>query len=449
MSKAHILVIDDEPDITTLIQDILEDEGYQVDVANTGNQGRDLAQRSHYDLLLLDVWLPDIDGISLLKEFLVLPNAPSMVMMSGHATIETAVEATKLGAVDFLEKPLSLARLLATVEHALAERDLASTLTHSDVPSQEGPIGRSAAIKQLREQIKKLAPLDAPVLIEGEAGSGKKLAAYALHRTSPERGKPFAMVTAAQLNDPITFSEWVGADTDGKLAQAKGGTIVIEDVDTLTPQTQQWLDRWLSTGMMTRLDGQQVPLPARIIALTLSPLVPLVSQHRFKDELYYRLSVLSLSMPPLRDRKEDIPELLDYYIDHFVRQHNLKYRRFGIAAQNILRQHTWPGNVRELKNLVHRLLLLGGDETIGEQEIQQALTAQQSSEDKSHPCPLNLSLPLKEAREAFERRYLTELLVNTQGSVSETARLAGLERTHLYRKLKSLNIDLHTGSQTS
>lgn len=446
MSKAHILVIDDEPDITTLIQDILEDEGYHVEVANTGNQGRDLAQRSNYDLLLLDVWLPDIDGISLLKEFLVLPNAPSMVMMSGHATIETAVEATKLGAVDFLEKPLSLARLLATVEHALAERDLANTLTHSDIPNQEGPIGRSAAIKQLREQIKKLAPLDAPVLIEGESGSGKKLAAYALHRTSPERGKPFAMVTAAQLNDPITFSEWVGADSDGKLAQAKGGTIVIEDVDTLTPQAQQWLDRWLSTGMMTRLDGQQVPLPARIIALTLSQLVPLVSQHRFKDELYYRLSVLSLSMPPLRERKEDIPELLDYYIDHFVRQHNLKYRRFGIAAQNILRQHTWPGNVRELKNLVHRLLLLGGDETIGEQEIQQALNAQQNSEDKSHPCPLNLSLPLKEAREAFERRYLTELLVNTQGSVSETARLAGLERTHLYRKLKSLNIDLHTGN---
>ncbi len=449
MSKAHILVIDDEPDITTLIQDILEDEGYQVDVANTGNQGRDLAQRSNYDLLLLDVWLPDIDGISLLKEFLVLPHAPSMVMMSGHATIETAVEATKLGAVDFLEKPLSLARLLATVEHALAERDLASTLTHNDVPSQEGPIGRSVAIKQLREQIKKLAPLDAPVLIEGEAGSGKKLAAYALHRTSPERGKPFAMVTAAQLNDPITFSEWVGADTDGKLAQAKGGTIVIEDVDTLTPQTQQWLDRWLSTGMMTRLDGQLVPLPARIIALTLSPLVPLVSQHRFKDELYYRLSVLSLSMPPLRERKEDIPELLDYYIDYFVRQHNLKYRRFGIAAQNLLRQHTWPGNVRELKNLVHRLLLLGGDETIGELEIQQALMAQQNPEDKSHPCPLNLNLPLKEAREAFERRYLTELLVNTQGSVSETARMAGLERTHLYRKLKSLNIDLHTGSQNT
>lgn len=445
MSKANILVIDDEPDITTLIQDILEDEGFHVDIANTGNQARDLTQRSNYDLLLLDVWLPDIDGITLLKEFLILNHAPSMVMMSGHATIETAVEATKLGAVDFLEKPLSLARLLATVEHALAERDLARTLTHTELPSQEGPVGRSSAIKQLREQIKKLAPLDAPVLIEGESGSGKKLAAYALHRSSPERGKPFAMVTAAQLNDPITFSEWVGADSDGKLAQVKDGTIVIEDIDTLTPPTQQWLDHWLSTGMMSRLDGQQFNLPARIIGLSLSPLAPLVAQHRFRDDLYYRLSVLSLHMPPLRERKEDIPELLNYYVDHFVRQHNLKYRRFGIAAQNLLRQHSWPGNVRELKNLVHRLLLLGGDETIGETEIQQALMAQQAQDDKSDPCPLNLRLPLKEAREAFEKRYLSELLIHTNGSVSETARLAGLERTHLYRKLKGLNIDLHTG----
>lgn len=448
MSKAHILVIDDEPDITELIQDILEDEGYQVDVANTGAQGRDLAQRSQYDLLLLDVWLPDIDGISLLKEFLLLNNAPSTVMMSGHATIETAVEATKLGAVDFLEKPLSLARLLATVEHALAERDLARSLAHnqSDLPNQEGPIGRSNSIKELREQIKRLSSLDAPVLIEGETGSGKKLVAYALHRNSPERGKPFVTVTAAQLNDPITFSEWAGVDSDGKLAQAKGGTIVIEDIDSLTPNAQQWLDHWLKTGMMTRLDGQPIALNARLIALSLSPLAPLMTQQKFNDELYYRLSVLSIHLPPLRERKEDIPELLDYYTDLFVRQHNLKYRRFTIPAQNILRQYAWPGNVRELKNLVHRLLLLGGEEQIGESEIQQALSKQQHEHSDDDPCPLNLHLPLKEAREAFERHYLTHLLDNTQGSVSETARLAGLERTHLYRKLKSLNIDLHSGN---
>lgn len=444
MSKAHILVIDDEPDITSLIQDILEDEGYQVDIANTGNQGRDAANRSAYDLLLLDVWLPDIDGISLLKEFLTLPNMPAMVMMSGHATIETAVEATKLGAINFLEKPLSLSRLLATVEHALEERELARTLTHKDVGNEEGPLGRSPAIKALREHIKKLAPLDTPVLIEGEPGSGKKLAAYALHRTSPERIKPFATVTAAQLNDPITFAEWVGAETDGKLIQANGGSIVIEDIDTLTPNSQEWLDQWLSTGAPKRLDGQTLQLNARIIGLTRTSLAPLVAQHRFRDDLFYRLSVLSIHMPPLRERREDIPELLDHYIDSFVRQHNLKYRRFGIAAQNILRQHHWSGNVRELKNLVHRLLLLGGDETIGESEVMQALIPAQIDISGTQPCPLNLQLPMKEAREAFERTYLTQLLINTQGSVSETARRAGLERTHLYRKLKSLNIDLNT-----
>jgi DNA-binding NtrC family response regulator len=446
MSKAHILVIDDEPDITTLIQEILEDEGYRVDTANTGNQGRDLAQRSRYDLLLLDVWLPDIDGISLLKEFLTLPQAPTMVMMSGHATIETAVEATKLGAADFLEKPLSLARLLATVDHALAERDLARTLTHADMPTQEGPLGRSIAIKALREQIQKLAPVDAPVLIEGEAGSGKKLAAYALHRASPERGKPFAIVTAAQLNDPITFAEWVGADSDGKLAQANGGSIVIEDVDTLSSASQEWLDNWLQTGAPKRLDGKKLTLNARIIALTLTPIAPLVAQHRFRDDLYYRLSLLNLTMPPLRERREDIPELLEHYIDHFVRQHALKYRRFGIAAQNVLRQYNWPGNVRELKNLVHRLLLLGGNESISETETQQALTPPHSHSDGNGSCPLNLHLPLKEAREAFERTYLIQLLIHTQGSVTDTAHMAGLERTHLYRKLKSLNIDLHRGA---
>lgn len=446
MSKAHILVIDDEPDIATLIQDILEDEGFQVDTANTGNQGRELTNRQSYDLMLLDVWLPDIDGISLLKEFLPLNHAPAIIMMSGHATIETAVEATKLGAIDFLEKPLSLARLLATVERALSQRELARTLTHRVTPSEEGPLGKSSAIKALRENIKKLAPLEAPVLIEGEAGSGKKLIAYALHRASPERGKPFAIVTAAQLNDPITFAEWVGGEQDGKLVQAKGGTIVIEDVDTLSPQRQIWLDNWLQTGSPTRLDGQPLALNARIIALTLAPLPPLVAQHRFRDELFYRLSVLSLKMPPLRERKEDIPELLGHYIDHYVRQHGLKYRRFGIAAQNVLRQYNWPGNVRELKNLIHRLLLIGGEETISEQETQQALIPIETDSAQNNPCPLNLHLPLKEAREAFERSYLVQLLNNTQGSVTDTARLAGLERTHLYRKLKSLGIDLHTGS---
>lgn len=445
MSKAHILVIDDEPDIASLIQDILEDEGFQVDTANTGNQGRELVNRQHYDLMLLDVWLPDIDGISLLKEFLPLAYAPAVIMMSGHATIETAVEATKLGAIDFLEKPLSLARLLATVEHALEQRELARTLTQGDTPSEEGPLGKSPAIKQLREQIKRLADLEAPVLIEGESGSGKKLAAYALHRASSERGKPFSVVSAAQLNDPITFAEWVGNDSDGKLVQARGGTIVIEDVDMLSEHRQIWLDDWLQTGSPTRLDGKRMILNARIIAMSLQSLAPLVAQYRFRNDLYYRLSVLSIKMPPLRERMEDLTELLNHYTDYYVRQHGLKYRRFGIAAQNILRQYNWPGNVRELKNLVHRLLLLGGDENITEHEIQQALIAAETPKDNLSPLPLNLHLPLKEAREAFERNYLTQLLVNTKGSVSDTARLAGLERTHLYRKLKSLQIDLNTG----
>lgn len=443
MSKANILVIDDEPDIANTIQEILEDEGYRVDTANTGNQGRELANRSHYDLLLLDVWLPDVDGITLLKEFLSLPSAPAMVMMSGHGTIETAVEATKLGAINFLEKPLSLSRLLATVEHALDERELARTLVHGDVPSDEGPLGRSQAIKNLRENIKKLAPLDSPVLIEGETGSGKKLAAYALHRTSPARGKPFAIVTAAQLNDPITFAEWVGAESDGKLIQANGGSVVIEDIDTLNPQRQEWLDQWLRTGTPKRLDGQMLSLSSRIIVLTRITLATLVNQHKFRDDLFYRLSVLTLTVPALRERREDIPELLDHYVDSFVRQHGLKYRRFNIAAQNILRQHHWSGNVRELKNLVHRLLLLGGEENISETEIIQALTPTEH-EKSDQPCQLNLQIPLKEAREAFERAYLNQLLINTQGSVTDTARLAGLERTHLYRKLKQLNIDLHS-----
>lgn len=451
MSTPHILVVDDEPDIRHLVQEILVDEGYEVSVAADGDSARKARRARRPDLVLLDIWMPDVDGITLLKEWQDDPagNAP-VIMMSGHGTVETAVEATRHGAYDFIEKPLSLAKLLLTVERALE----ADKLLRENVDLREHlqpltePFGKSQVMHELREQIKRIAQHDAWVLMTGEAGSGKRVCAHYLHGNSSRADGPFIEVGAGSLSSENSALELFGSEKDevihyGKLEQANAGTLYLDDIAELDDDTQRRLHAALDSGAFTRVGGKaQVPLDVRVIAATRYDLAQQVKEGDFREDLYYHLNVVPLTIPSLRQHSEDIPELIGYYVDQFVTHEQLPYREFNVAIQNRLRNHSWPGNIRELKNLVQRVLIMDGPSVVSLEEIESLLgTVRKQAAKTAGALDIDLSLPLREAREQFEKYYLQHRLAETGGSVGKVAKLAGMERTHLYRKLRALGID--------
>ncbi|HHM04322.1 MAG TPA: sigma-54-dependent Fis family transcriptional regulator [Gammaproteobacteria bacterium] len=448
MSAAHILVVDDEEDIRILVKDILEDEGYSVAVAENGAQARAARRSRRPDLVLLDIWMPDVDGISLLKEWNAdKDHVQPVIMMSGHGTVETAVEATRLGAYDFIEKPLSMAKLLLSVSRALEAARLASEnqgLRRHARPLTE-PLGRSAAMETLRDQIRRVAQHEARVLIQGEPGSGKELCARYLHALSPRAQGPFVEVGAAVLMRENPAAELFGAEQDGRiryglLEQAAGGTVFFDEVGDMDLTLQARLFGALESGACLRVGGvEPVALDVRIIAATRRDLAREVQARRFREDLYYLLSIVPLRVPALREHSEDVPELLEYYLDFFVVQEGLPYRPFTVAAQNRLRHYPWPGNVRELKNLVQRLLILGGDHDIDADELDKALSG--TTQNGAPETVGGFDLPLREARERFEKAYLEYQLKLAGGSVGRVAKQVGLERTHLYRKLRALGIN--------
>jgi DNA-binding NtrC family response regulator len=444
MSAPHILVVDDEPDIRTLLQEILADEGYQVESAENGEAARRARRSRKPDLVLLDIWLPDVDGITLLKEWrgdngLEMP----VIVMSGHGTVETAVEATRLGAYDFLEKPLSLAKLLLTVERALQAEKLSreNVGLRRQVQTVFEPVGKSQLMQALREQVERIAQHDSRVLISGEAGSGKKTLARYLHHCSARRDGPFVDVGVAIIARENSAVELFGSEEGeevhfGRLEQANGGVLFLEDVADMDPETQARLLSAVETQAFRRVGGTEpVKVDVRIITATHRNLEQEVRDGRFREDLYYHLNVVPLRIPPLREHAEDVPDLLNFYVDRFVDHDNLPYRHFSLAAQNRLRLYSWPGNVLELKNLVQRLLILGSGDEIGLEEVEQALGEARLA------APGVLDLPLREARELFEKAYFEHHLQASGGNVSQVAKLAGVERTHLYRKLKALGID--------
>ncbi|MDH5178465.1 MAG: sigma-54 dependent transcriptional regulator [Gammaproteobacteria bacterium] len=444
-----ILVVDDEPDIRNLIQEILEDEGYSVNIAENGSSARQILHDFQPDLILLDIWMPDVDGITLLKEWaetgeLLMP----VIMMSGHGTVETAVEATRLGAFDFIEKPLSLTRLLLVIEHALKhgkQRELADA--NKAALSVSEPVGKSFTMQQLRQQVRRLAGHEAPVLMSGESGTGMHLIAHYLHLCSPRKEGPFVEINVASLDDEQAAREIFGFEEGdqhhpGLLEQAAGGTAFFSDISELDMTTQARLFSALESKKFYRVNGEQgLPLNARILAASHQSLARKVAAEQFRKDLYYQLNVLPLYVPPLRDHREDVPELLNYYVTIFVEQEKLPYRKFSMAAQNRLRNYSWPGNVRELMNLVQRLLITGTSLEISLEEVELSLGSQQMPAPETPGLPLGYDLPLREARELFERAYLEYQLRRHNGSVGKVAQIAGLERTHLYRKLRSLGID--------
>jgi two-component system nitrogen regulation response regulator NtrX len=446
MSTARILVVDDEADIRELLRDILEEEGYAVEVAANGSEARNACAAEAPDLVLLDIWMPDIDGISLLREWQQSQSMSApVVMMSGHGTVDTAVEATRLGAVDYVEKPLSLAKLLRTVESALEEGRRRRQTVRTLVPPLVAPVGRSRLMRELREQTKHLAPHEANVLISGEPGTGREAFARYIHSLSPRASGPFVAINAGALPESdldvaIYGAENGSATVPGILEQADGGVLFINEIGDLSPAAQRLLFAALDAGRYTRHGGHTpVRVNARIIA-SAQPGFEKRGEEPCRLDLLSHLSVLGLRVPPLRDYAEDVPELLRHYVDRLVDDEQLAFRRFSVAAQNRLRNYPWPGNMRELKNLVHRLLIQGGGEEILLDEIETEIELQAPTDEPLVKQDL-LALPLREAREHFERAYLTQQLQLCNGKVGQLAKRVGMERTHLYRKLRSLGVD--------
>lgn len=449
MAAAYILVVDDEPDIRSLVQEILEEEGYEVDVAENGEAARRARRARRPDLILLDIWMEDVDGITLLREWGdggVLP-CP-VIVMSGHGTVETAVEATRLGAYDFIEKPISLAKLLLTVERALEADQLVRENTGLKrlEPVVPEPVGRGEAMQRLREQARRIAQHDSWVLITGEPGAGKKTFAHYLHNHSARRQGPFVEVGVGSMSSHTSAAELFGSEEGerlsyGRFEQAHGGTLYLDDIADMDEQTQVRLLSVLETRSFLRQGGSEpVRVDVRIIAATHRDLKREVVDGNFREDLYYHLNVVPLRIPALTEHCEDIPDLLNYYVDYFVTRESLPYRHFSVAAQNRLRNHTWPGNIRELKNIVQRLLILGAGEEITIEEVDSALGAQVVAA-AAGGAALPFDLPLREAREQFEKAYLEHQLTDVGGSVGKLAKRVGMERTHLYRKLKALGID--------
>jgi DNA-binding NtrC family response regulator len=452
MSAPLILVVDDEADIRQLVKEILEDEDYQVTVAESGERARGALRERRPDLILLDIWMPDIDGISLLKEWREGEGLPCpVVMMSGHGTVETAVEATRLGAYDFLEKPLSLAKLLLTVQRALETDRLVreNVGLRRHLPLLVEPVGRSPAMQRLREQVKRVAQHDSWVLIAGEPGSGRETFARYLHANSPRGAGQFVDVGVSSIARGNSARELFGSDTAerihyGRLEQASGGTLFLDEVADMDLEAQAQLVGALDTGSFLRVGGTEpVPIDVRIVAATQRDLQAEVDAGRFREDLFYQLNVVPLEVPPLREHREDVSDLLAFYVDFFVEHGKLSYRHFSVGAQNLLRNHPWPGNVLELRNLVQRLLILGAGQEISADEAQAAVGVLPPASVLGRGLPgVSFDQPLREAREAFERVYLEYQLEKHGGNVSKMAAEAGMERTHLYRKLRAVGIEI-------
>jgi two-component system, NtrC family, nitrogen regulation response regulator NtrX len=445
MMNARILVVDDENDIRELVREILSEEGYVVDTAANAAEARAACAREAPDLVLLDIWMPDADGISLLREWQQSQAlAAPVVMMSGHGTVETAVEATRLGAVDYVEKPLSLTKLLRTVQRALDEGKRRQRATRALVPPLVAPVGRSRLMRDLREQVKQIAPHEAPVLVLGEPGTGREAFARYIHSLSSRAEGPFIVVLAGSITEEnaeeMLFGEGGGDARGGVLEQARGGVLFLNGLEDLAPTAQRLLLAAVESGRFLRKGGREpVEMDVRILS-SAQPGFETRGPVPFRLDLLSNLNVLTLRVPPLREYAEDVPELLRHYVDRLVDEERLPFRRFGVAAQNRLRNYPWPGNIRELKNLVHRLLIKGGPEEIRLDEIEKEIALQTPVDEPLVKQDL-LALPLREAREHFERAYLTQQLQLCNGKVGQLAKRVGMERTHLYRKLRSLGVD--------
>ena len=448
--SGHVLIVDDEAAIRQSLQGILSDEGYQVSTAADGPEALKLVAEEGPELVLLDIWMPGPDGLEVLEKLKKRhPHLP-VVMISGHGNVETAVKATKLGAFDFVEKPLDMDKILLTVRNALEMRRLSSeNLLLRERWRRPALTGSSPAIQELRQAIARVAPTDSWVLITGENGTGKELVAHAIHRQSGRAQGPLVDVNCAAIPEELIESELFGHEKGaftgaaslkrGKFDLASGGTLFLDEIGDMSLKTQAKILRILQEQRFERVGGTRtIEVDTRVVAATNKDLPAEIEAGRFREDLYYRLNVIPLHVPPLRERVEDIPELVEVFIQEMARKLHQEPKTFSPQALALLQEQPWPGNVRELKNLVERLFILCPDSTIEPEHVSAHLPG-------GAPPPLDLPQALaaadfKQARTAFERLYLQSKLAQFGGNVSQTAEAVGLERSHLHKKLKSLGV---------
>ncbi len=449
MKKRRILVIDDERAIRQTLGQVLADEGYDVETEASGAQGLDRMRRERFDLVFLDVWLKDKDGLAILADLGDDSSTVPIVMISGHANVETAVRAVKSGAYDFLEKPLSLERVLVTAQKAIAHRDLQEEVARfrEQASGEEVLIGDTPAIARLRDEILRVAPTEARVLITGESGTGKELVARALHRHSQRSRAPLVEVNCAAIPEELIESELFGhvrgsftgasAERAGKFEEADGATLFLDEVADMSAKTQAKVLRALQEGRFTRVGGARtIESDARVISATNKSLPEEIRSGRFREDLYFRLAVVPLALPPLRDRGDDVPSLAIHFLREFAVSAGKRPKSFSDAALRKLRAYAWPGNVRELKNLVERLMIMSPGDTIDLRDLPVEI-----AESGAISVPSDFS-SLREARDDFERRFILAALRKNRGNVTRTAEELGIERSHFYRKLKGYGIDV-------
>ena len=446
-TRPQLLVVDDEPGIRESLSSILRDEGYDVDSVASAEEALERASAGDIEVVLLDVWLPGMDGLEALSRLQSGQRPPAVIMISGHGTIETAVRATKLGAFDFIEKPLSLEKIIVLVRNAVQQRRLQeeNQVLRTELGHRYQVIGDSVPMKALRQQIAVTAPTNGRVLIYGESGTGKELVARALHAASLRSKGPFVEVSCAAIPEELIESELFGhakgsfggatEDKIGRFRKADGGTLFLDEVGDMSLRTQSKVLRVLEEQRFEPVGSSQtLTVDVRVLAATNKNLEHEIARGAFRQDLFYRLNVIPFFVPPLRERREDIPILARHFLAEFSASYGKRTRELSEPAMEILLRHPWPGNVRELRNLVERLVIVCPQTCIEPHHLPPELF-RGVAESPQHPYST-----LHEARNAYEREFILRKLQEHRWNMTQTASALGLERSHLYRKMKSLGI---------
>ena len=452
--RARILVIDDEAEIRRSVRMILEYEGYDVIEASSGPEGVALAEKEAPDLVFLDVKMPGMDGLEALQRIKAVNDTLPVVIISGHGTVSTAVEATKAGAFDFIEKPLASERVLLTIRNALDQTRLVdeNRSLKRAVEVRHQMVGESPALRHVWDAIKRAAPTNATVLLLGESGVGKELVARSIHRNSLRSRERFVQVNCAAIPEELIESELFGHEKGsftgatekqiGKFEQADKGTIFLDEVGDMSPKTQAKVLRVLQEGEVERLgSARTIKVDVRVIAATNKDLEAEIEKGNFREDLYFRLSVIPITVPPLRERREDIPLLIRHFADLFSREHNRKPHRFTPAALEFMQKARWKGNVRELKNTVERLLIMTPGDSVDVDDLRDVVRLEAKA-----PGPDNDRNPgtLREFKESAERAFLVGKLRENGWNISKTAEVIGTPRSNLYKKLEQYGITQET-----
>jgi two-component system, NtrC family, nitrogen regulation response regulator NtrX len=456
MARERVLVVDDEEGVRTSLGSVLRDEGYVVDAAESGEHGLEMVRRHPYHAVLLDVWLPGRDGLAVLEEIAALPSPPRVIMISGHGDVPVAHRAGRLGAYDFIEKPLSLDKVVVVLRNAIADRRKEARLRNlrERLEPEETLIGESPVIEDLRRQIDLAAPTQGRVLITGENGTGKELVARLIHARSLRRDELFVEMNCAAIPEELIESELFGhvrgaftGAVEGKAGRfllADGGTLFLDEIADMSVRTQAKVLRVLQEQAFEPVGGTTVRVDVRVIAATNKDLAREIAAGRFREDLYFRLNVVPLRVPALRERAEDVPLLARHFIESFARQYG-RPRTIAQAALQNLKEYHWPGNVRELRNLMERLMILAPGDEIAAADVAAALrgtpTPPPAEDETDHAS-------LREGREDYERRFILRKLREAGGNVGRAAELLGLERSHLYRKMRSLGLRTGEGGET-